>query len=553
MSEQWQVGRRAVLGWGGAGALALGLSACSTPDSATSTQASTVPTSELPQRLLDGELVVAMDPRKIDSPYDPIQNWAFTGVNLFHSALLVIDDDNQIVNDLATEYTVSEDNLAWTFTLRDDAVFSSGAPVLASDVAFTWNQSKEAGKRNLPNFDRAEALDDHTVVLHLSEPSSVMSYYAAMVGIVPEAGYSPEDQAEHPVGSGPFVLVDHVQGQQLIIERNDTYYGEPAKFAKVTILMMGSDAALAAAQSGEVDVATVAENVSDLDVEKFTLASLETNGYRILSLPTVPSGSYEAEGEAPGNDVTAHPEIRKAMALGINREQVFAEALYGYGTVAFDPHDVHPWGIADKIQGEVTDGDVEAATALLDEAGWEAGEDGVRVKDGQRAAFELLYPPTDSSRQAIAESFKAQMVGLGIEVSLKGLSLDDQRALIRTTPSVLGGGDQSPYRIFDMLSTTKRASEGFSNAACYSNPTVDEYLEAALSATDQDEAYENWRSALWDGSQGGSILGDVPYLMFGYIRHNYFVRDGLSLGKQRVHAHDHNAYVLVNLSRWDIA
>ncbi|MFV0453274.1 MAG: ABC transporter substrate-binding protein [Propioniciclava sp.] len=547
-AEGRPVSRRAMLGFGGALVVMAGTAGCQSAELGTSASAAA-----LPQRLRDGELVIAMDPRKIDSPYDPIQNWAFTGVNLFHSALLTIDDDNQIFPDLATDYEVSADALAWTFTLRTDATFTTGAPVLAADVAFTWNKAKEAGQRNLPNFDRAEALDDQTVVLHLTAPSSVMTYYAAMLGIVPEAGYSAEDHAIHPIGSGPFTLVDHIQGQQLMIERNDDYYGQPAHFRKVTILMMGSDAALAAAQSGEVDVATVAENVSDLSLPGFTLASLETNGYRILSLPTVPSGAYEADGEAPGNDVTAHPEIRKAMSLGVNREQVFAEALYGYGTVAFDPHDVHPWGIADEIAGQVRDGDVEAAVALLDQTGWVPGEDGIRVKDNQRATFELMYPPTDSSRQAIAESFKAQMVGLGIEVILKGLSLDEQRAFVRTTPTVLGGGDQSPYRVYDMLSSTRRTGEDFSNAACYSNPTTDDHLDAALRATDQDEAYQNWRKALWDGSQGGSILGDAPYLMFGYIRHNYFVRDGVSLGTQRIHAHDHNAYVLANLARWDLA
>lgn len=545
------VDRRSLLALGGAAIAAAGLSGCGASGGVGASPGA-ARSAPLPRRLVDGELVVAMDPRKIEAPYDPILNWGYTGVNLFHSSLLTINDDNQIVNDLATDYEVSVDALVWTFTLREDAFFTSGAPVTAFDVAFTWNKSKEVGKRALPNFDHADALDDHTVALHLGQPSSVMSYYAAIVGIVPEAEYS-DSYGEAPIGSGPFKVIDHVQGQHVIMERNNDYYGTPAHFAKVTVLMMGSDAAFAAVRAGEVDVASVAENVSDQEVPGFTLASLETNGYRVLSLPTVPPGAYQVADQVPGNAVTSDLAIRQAMSTGINREQVIAEALYGYGTVAYDPHDIHPWGVADQIKGKVTDGDVAGAEKILDEAGWITGADGVRVKDGQPATFDLLYPPSDSSRQAIAESFKAQMAPLGIAVVLKGLPLDDQRAFNRTTPLVLGGGDQNPYRVYDMLSSSRRTADGFSNLGCYSNATVDGYLDAALSATSPEVANENWQKALWDGSQGGSILGDAPYLMIGYIRHNYFVRDGVSLGNQRVHAHDHNLHVLVNLAGWSVA
>ncbi|MDR1247795.1 MAG: ABC transporter substrate-binding protein, partial [Treponema sp.] len=70
--------------------------------------------------------------------------------------------------------------------------------------------------------------------------------------------------------------------------------------------------------------------------------------------------------------------------------------------------------------------------------------------------------------------------------------------------------------------------------------------------TDDGEANANWRNALWDGGAGAGFLGDVPYICVGFIRHNYFVRDGLNIGVQKIHPHDHNISVLFNLNDWDI-
>jgi peptide/nickel transport system substrate-binding protein len=95
-------------------------------------------------------------------------------------------------------------------------------------------------------------------------------------------------------------------------------------------------------------------------------------------------------------------------------------------------------------------------------------------------------------------------------------------------------------------------SLGWDNIACYSNPLVDDYMRKAIQSTDDGEANANWRNALWDGGAGAGFLGDVPYICVGFIRHNYFVRDGLNIGVQKIHPHDHNISVLFNLNDWDI-
>ncbi|MBE6478223.1 MAG: ABC transporter substrate-binding protein [Propionibacteriaceae bacterium] len=543
--------RRALLGGGTALAVAggLALAGCSGSGPAEAT----APAAALPERLTSrAEVIIAMDPSTVRAPFDPVKGFGETGVLLFNSTLVAADGANKVVNDLATEYSVSDDGLTWTFTVRSDAMFSDGSRLTAGDVAFTYNKAKEAASVSLPGFDRAEAVDENTVRLILTEPSSTLLYTAATLGIVPEAGYDEEAFASKPIGSGPWKLADYIQGQQLILERNDDYYGTRPAFAKATLLLMEPDAALAAARSGQVDIAEVYPNLSGQQVNGFGLQSLPTFGYRVISLPCQEPGAFEVEGQQVGNAVTSDPVIRRAMATGMNRQQMIDDCLYGYGEVAFDIFDAFDWGIKEDTR-QLKDGDVEAATKLLDDAGWTAGSDGIRVKDGQRAGFTLLYPTNDSGRQAIAEAFKVQMAGLGIEVQLEGGDFTWMLGRNRSDAVVLGGGRLNPYHEYTMLSNTRSHDSGWANIACYDNSTVQEHLEQALTATDQQSADEHWHKALWDGSTGGSVLGDSPYLCVGYIRHNYYVRDGLDIGTQRVHPHDHFLQVLYNLNTWDVA
>ena len=331
MSRQTAISRRNLIkGTAGVAVMsALGLA----PGCSPSGPATTTPNEPrtLPERLSQHrEIIIALDASTVSAPFDPIQGWGGTGVNLFNSALLATDENNEIVPDLATGYTIGEDKLTWVFTMRDDARFTSGAQVTAADVAFTYNQAKKTGKVSMPNFNEAVATGERTVELRLSAPSSVLLYTTAVLGIVPQAGYS-DSYGDRPIGSGPWKLADYIQGQQMILERNDSYHGEKARFAKATLLLMESDAALAAAQAGQVDLACVYPALSGQQVTGFTLTSLPTFGYRVISLPCQAPGAYEVQGQAVGNAVTCDPVVRRAMATAVNRQQIIDDCLLEIG------------------------------------------------------------------------------------------------------------------------------------------------------------------------------------------------------------------------------
>ena len=157
---------------------------------------------------------------------DPCQGWGHGTTPLVQSTLVEYDYDMAFVNDLATNYTLSDNGLTWTFTLRDDAKFTDGQPVTAQDVAFTFNTAKKSqSSLDLTFMDKAEAVDSTTVVFTLSKPTSSFLNTIATVGIVPEHAYGP-DYGVNPVGSGPYKFVQWNKQEQLILEANEDYYGK---------------------------------------------------------------------------------------------------------------------------------------------------------------------------------------------------------------------------------------------------------------------------------------------------------------------------------------
>ena len=140
-------------------------------------------------------------------------------------------------------------------------------------MAFTYNNVKE--KRTVNDFTmlkEAVAVDDTTVEFHMEKPYSIWPYTMAIVGIVPEHAYD-ESYGQHPIGSGRYIMKQWDKGQQVIFEANPDYYGEQPKMKKVTVLFMEEEAALAAAQAGQVDVAHTAASYSDLSLDGYSLFS----------------------------------------------------------------------------------------------------------------------------------------------------------------------------------------------------------------------------------------------------------------------------------------
>lgn len=466
---------------------------------------------------------------------------------LFFNGLLGFDKDCNVVKDLAADYTVSKDGLTYTFVLREDVKFSDGKPVTAQDVVFTYTTTKKSGSVvDLNNMKSVEAKDAKTVVFTLEKPYSVFLNIVAERGIVPEHAYG-SNFSEKPVGTGPFVLTQWDKGQQLILAPNSNYYGTKSFFKKVTILFMAEDAVLAAAQSGQLDIAMInPEFAKQTAPSGMKLTTVNTVDNRGVNLPTVPTAK-DKDGKVIGNDITADPIIRKALNIGISRKQIIQDALNGFGTPAYSVCDTQPWW---NPETKIVDGQVQEACKMLEDAGWKDTDgDGIREKNGKKAEFTVFGRTDDLQRYTMAVALSAQAKPLGINIKAEAKSWAEAKALSMSTPTVFGYGSYSPIQMFYSFHSSN-GGVGTNNTASYNNPKVDEYIDKALYSTDKAEALKNWKLAQWDGKTGFGANGDAPWLWLVNIQHIYFINDKLDIGVQRVHPHAHGWAIVQNINEW---
>ena len=109
---------------------------------------------------------------------------------------------------------------------------------------------------DLNGLEKVEEVDKYTVKFTLKEAQTTFINSLVVTGIVPKHAYG-KDYAENPIGSGPYQLVQWDKGQQLIVKANPEYYGNKPYFQKITFLFLSEDATFAAAQAGNVDVASI--------------------------------------------------------------------------------------------------------------------------------------------------------------------------------------------------------------------------------------------------------------------------------------------------------
>lgn len=491
-------------------------------------------------------VIVAMGPTsEPEAGFDPAYGWGageHVHEPLIQSTLTITKPDLSIGYDLATDMQASEDGMTWTVTIRDDVKFTDGEPLTASDVAFTYNTVKETSSVNdFTMLKEAVAVDDMTVEFHMAQAYSSWPYTMAIVGIVPEHAYGP-DYGENPIGSGRYMLKQWDKGQQIIFEANPDYYGDEIKMKRVTVVFMEEDAAFAAAKAGQVDLAYTAAAYSDQTINGYELLSFETVDNRGFNLPAVTAGTDE-NGNAVGNNFTSDVRVRRAVNIGLDRQEMLNNVLNGYGTPAYSVCDKMPWynSVAEVEYNP------EEAKAILDEAGWIEGDDGIREKDGVKASFNLLYPASDSLRQALAADTQNQLKELGIEVTIEGVGWDTAYDRAQAEPLMWGWGAHSPMELYNIYHTLENGSAEYSP---YSNETVDKYMDEALAASDLDTSYELWQKAQWDGTTGITQEGDIPWIWLVNVDHLYWSRENLKVAEQKLHPHGHGWSIVNNVDQW---
>jgi peptide/nickel transport system substrate-binding protein len=477
--------------------------------------------------------------------FDPMHGWGYhdSGTDpLIQSTILKRDKDNNFVNDLATDYKISDDLKKYTVTIRDDVNFTDGSKLTAGDVAFSYNKAKELGEgADLSNMKEAKA-DGNKVVFTLEKPDSTFINKLTDVGIVPEASYDEDSYGQNPIGSGPYKLAQWDKGQQFILEKNPDYYGKEPYFDKITNLFLDSDAAFAAVKSGEVDIAEVPVAYANETVDGYHMEYFDSIDVRGITLPTqMDEGKVADDNYTIGNNVTGDPAIREALNIGINRQEIVDGALNGFGNVSYN-------GVANQLpwatEPAFKDGQVDEAKDILEKAGWnDTDGDGIVEKDGTKASFTVYYKATATERQAIAVALAEQAKEIGIEIVPQGGSWDDIDPNIHSQGVVWGWGSADPYSLEHQYDS-RVAGVGYDNAEMLNNSEVDSLIDDAM-GQELDESYDTWSEVAEKAN------ADYPYLWIGTMDYTYFVSDDLDISNGTHLIYPHGGDIWGNIYDWN--
>lgn len=321
---------------------------------------------------------------------------------------------------LAESWEVASDGLTITFHLRKGVTWHDGKPFTASDVKWSlenvWKTIHPRNKALFENVSAVETPDDHTVVLKFSKPSLPIFSVLNGVGapILPKHLYEGTDILNNPynnkpVGTGPFVFKEWRKGEYLVLERNPAYWDAGKPYLDKLVFRVIPDAAARAAaiEKGEVQYAPF-NPVPFRDVERLAALpnlKVETRGYEWLS----PVLYFDLNVENPYlKDV----RVRQAIAHAVDKAALAKVVWFGYGKPAVSPIPSTLTAFHDPSVPTYPF-DPKKAEALLDEAGFKRGTDGVRF-----ALTHDFLPYGDDYRRT-GEFLKQALKRVGIEVAIR--------------------------------------------------------------------------------------------------------------------------------------
>jgi len=340
-----------------------------------------------------------------------------------YEGLFDYDNDGKMVPMLAESYTMSADGKTVTFKLRKGVKWHDGKPFTSADVKFTILEVlKKVHPRGPNSFREVSSIDtpdDHTAIFNLNNPAPYMmrSFSAYESPIVPKHLLEGQDVksaplANNPVGTGPFKFVEWKKGQYIRLDKNEDYWQEGLPYLDRIVGRFIPDASTrtAAMENGEVLYAAynAIPNIDAVRLKERNDIDVTTDGYSMIN----PMALIEFNTkEGPFVD----PEIRRAISTAINRRFMIDTIFFGYGKPAtsalssnFSATNLHA-----KMPNYPEKGDVAAANAILDKAGYKKDGSGVRMK----AVLDII-PYGEDWRRA-GEYLKQAMGDIGIQLDLR--------------------------------------------------------------------------------------------------------------------------------------
>jgi peptide/nickel transport system substrate-binding protein len=399
---------------------------------------------------------------------------------------------------LAQRWEWAPDSLSIVFHLNPKAKWHDGQPVRASDVRFSLNLIKDPALGSpvalyVTNIDSISVRDSLTAVAwfkrHTPEEFYDLTYQVVVLpehilGNTPVAQLKTADVGRRGIGSGRFRLARWQPGQRIEIVADTGNYRGRAKLDRIVFIPAPDfNSAVTRFFAGDADLFDQLrpENIAKLAGDTVRRATKYPN----LQYSTLAFNLVDPRQPSRPHPIFGDRAVRRALTMAVNRAAMLRNV---FDTLAQPLRGPFPnsVAVADSMLPQIRY-DTLAARALLDSAGWLAGPDGVRSRNGQRLAFSIMSPSSSATRHQYAVLLQAALNKVGAAVTLEETDFatfvakqgshgfDAEISLFATDPSVSG---------FKQTWSTAGIGKDGSNFMAYSNPVVDALLDSATNSFD---------------------------------------------------------------------
>jgi peptide/nickel transport system substrate-binding protein len=408
-----------------------------------------------------------------------------------YETLVRLDKDLDMIPGLATSWETKDDGKTWTFELRKGVKFHDGSDFNADAVIYSYSdRSNVMSAKTLP-LESIEKIDEFTVKFVCTKPVPLPTYLTHIAWpVVSPSSVDDSGNFVSPIGSGPYKFVSQTKGEEIVLERNDEYWGEKAKTSKVIFkIIPDATSRVLALKSGDVDVC--------LKIPESDVAGLEQDKNIVVNrkLSTFTDFLQFNSFKAPFDDVN----VRKAVAYAIDTESIVKNILDGIG-IAAQGRAYSPCMMYSADDLKLYTQDKEEAKALLEKSGWaDTNGDGTLEKDGKDLEISILVGQSWSPREIkIVQACQSQLQDVGFKVTINQVESaafsEIEKAgefdiIMRTGYFVWG-----PYPHHVKIHFSKNY------ASHYNNPEYDELIMKSESVSDNEkpEIYKEIQQMILD-------------------------------------------------------
>jgi peptide/nickel transport system substrate-binding protein len=503
-----------------------------------------------------GQLVLGVTQEAVN--FNPLL-YVNTGVEtsvefIVFDALWKIDPSGKFVANLAAEIPtqanggISADGRTWTIKLRDGVTWHDGKPFTAADVIFTLDAllNPKVAVRSRNGHDHVASytsVDDHTVKIVLKDDFAPYMVSWQKTSVIPKhilgdvADINTAPFNTQPVGTGPFKFKNRVAGSYIEFEPNPAYHGGAPKLTSLVQKYVPDQQTLYAQfQTGEVDIFDT-QGIPPLLYAK--AKALPGSKIELSAVPFVEFIYFNC-----GKPQFSDKRVRQALYMAVDKKGWIDAVYYGVPipTASYLPPNHWAYNKSLKDPGY----DPKKAAALLDEAGWKVGGDGVRAKDGTRLSFSMSTTAGNKSREQAQQLVQQNFKKIGVEMTIKNMPASvvwGDYTVKSEFDTLMVGWDPLLYpdpdytdRIDSKLIPVKGGTG--SNYVQYENPEIDDLCAKGTAVVDQAE-----RKKIYDRIQE-ILLEDLPFAPI-------FAYEVIIGVKDRVHGYEPNPYTPIN--SWNTA